>query len=213
MLLERFAVAENDECENAQVLEPAAGQVTLGSTVNALIDSKAPFCYLPISTPSVWYRLMGTGTSMHASTCHILTTFDTRIAVYEGSACTSSKCVYANSDSNVRCEHGDDASTVTWFAGGGKTYYLLVYGAPPEASGDFGLTVEQVGAPQNDLCMDAHVIDSALGLAEPGSIVDANQDMFVPFCDGQNRHTGTWFSTAGTGGRLRVSACSGSSAS
>lgn len=143
-----FALVENDECMDAILLFPSPGNITIGSTSNALVDREAPFCILPIDTPGVWYKLSGTGASMRASTCTEETNFDTRIAIYAGDGCESLKCVSANSDSTTPCDFSDDSSTVEWKTSPGQAYHILVYGAY-RASGAFGLMLEEVDVPFN----------------------------------------------------------------
>jgi hypothetical protein len=85
----------------------------------------------------VWYSLVGTGTTLTASTCTGATTYDSKISVYCGT-CTSLICIDGN----------DDAcglqSSVTWCAQAGATYLVLVHGFGGQ-SGTFELEIADSG--------------------------------------------------------------------
>ena len=205
--IDEFTVAGNDECADAPFISPSSEIVTLGSTSDALVDDLAPFCYLPIGTPGVWYRILGTGASMRVSTCTNATNFDTRIAVYGGEDCDSLRCIYANSDSGEICNTNADASAVDWKTAVGETYHILVFGAPRE-SGDFGLKLMETDTTPNDLCHDATVVDSSSAEFTFGTTDRSMPDIFAPTCgEVETKSPGNWFSMRGTGGRVAASTC------
>lgn len=86
---------------------------------------------------SVWYRVIGTGGTLEASTCNPETTFDTKIHIFEG--CGINTCIGGNDNfqSPERC------SLTQWQTESGKEYYILVHGFLT-ANGLFELTVNQV---------------------------------------------------------------------
>ena len=93
-------VPENDLCQNAiQVEIPSSTQ---GTTAYANIDNNYPDCgYISISAPGVWYRVIGNGDTLTASTCNAYTSLDTKLHVYCGD-CGSPLCVGGN-DNDYNC--------------------------------------------------------------------------------------------------------------
>jgi hypothetical protein len=129
---------ENDVCSDVHEPLPTNGTVVLGSTVNAFDDGVVPCSSMSFS-PGLWYKVVGTGTGLMASTCGSATDFDTVISVYSGS-CGDLKCV-ANNDDSDSCE-GYGHSTVDWFAEEGVVYQIRVHGYDNNR-GTFGLAVQE----------------------------------------------------------------------
>ncbi|TWT43966.1 hypothetical protein RAS1_03700 [Phycisphaerae bacterium RAS1] len=127
----------NDACGNA-VLRPVPVTV-FGSTTGATVDVELPGCGDAISSPGVWYRVIGTGTTMTAATCDPLTNYDTIVSVYCGS-CTTLSCVGSNDN------FCGQQSSVSWCSVAGANYYILVHGANGE-SGNFFLHLDESGPP------------------------------------------------------------------
>ncbi len=73
----------NDLCEDA--IPVAIPSVTAGSTLGSTIDNTFPICGInaQITTGGVWYSVIGTGTTITASTCNAAN-YDTKINVYCG---------------------------------------------------------------------------------------------------------------------------------
>jgi hypothetical protein len=85
---------------------------------------------LGASSPSVWYKIRGTGLPMTASTCDPLTSFDTQLTVLAAGRHTcqedSLQCV-AGIDQTPSCDVGDKA-VVTWHTQKDVVYHLVVHG-------------------------------------------------------------------------------------
>jgi hypothetical protein len=124
----------NDECENATLVD--VGSVTSGTTSGANIDGVAP-CLISVTAPGVWYKVIGTGTEMTASTCNSFSNYDTKISVFCGD-CGELLCINANDDS---CSSPSGLlSTVSWCSQAGAEYLILVHGYG-SATGNFELSV------------------------------------------------------------------------
>lgn len=110
----------NDLCTGATLLSIPSN--TIGNTTNATVDSNVPVCgYSQISSPGVWYRVVGNGRTLTASLCSVGTAYDTKLSVFCGS-CTQLVCIENNDDD---C---GTASEVAWCTESGRTYYILVHG-------------------------------------------------------------------------------------
>ncbi len=147
----------NDLCEDA--IRVALPSITAGTTIGATTDD-APFCGSAITSPGVWYSVIGTGHTLSADTCNGNTTYDSILTVYCGS-CPELVCVGANDDF---CE---SQSKISWCSEAGRTYFILVHGFEGD-TGDFELSVSDDGAvpnpcdrpptcerPSNDTCENA----------------------------------------------------------
>ncbi len=131
----------NDVCSNALLIQPQNGSI-IGSTENAfpsLTRNTCPDIFDDSSfiSPDVWYRVEGTGTRLTASMCGTKTTYDSQIAIFEGSDDECNQlCIAGNDDS---CDNL--GSAVEWFAEVGSTYYIRVFGRGP-ITGSFELKVD-----------------------------------------------------------------------
>jgi hypothetical protein len=195
---------ENDLCSGAIALQcgTTITGTNVGSNPNAL-----PSCVLLASGGGVWYSIVGTGSPITISTCNAATDFDTQLAVFSGS-CSGLTCVgantYDNSCSNRR------ASTVTFTAASGTTYYVYVTGTAG-ATGTFGLSVSTCAAPiPNDLCSGAIAISCGQTLS--GTTAGASTTGAPGFCGTSlNTAGGVWYSyTAATAGSIVASLCNSS---
>ena len=135
----------NDGCATASAVGVGAFVFT-----NTLATDAAPA--LPAScdegagvtiTKDLWYRFTAPiNGGMTASTCNAAT-FDTRIAVYSGSACPiSTTAVAACSDNSAACTNG--TSSAAWSASAGSTWYVRVGSAVAGTSGTATLTLSAV---------------------------------------------------------------------
>jgi hypothetical protein len=135
----------NDSCASASAVGVGAFVFT-----NTLATDAAPA--LPAScdegsgvtiTKDLWYRFTAPiNGGMTASTCNAAT-FDTRIAVYSGSACPiSTTAVAACSDNSAACTNG--TSSAAWSASAGSTWYIRVGSAVAGTSGTATLTLSAV---------------------------------------------------------------------
>ena len=81
---------ENDECSGAILLEPD-GSVYLGNSGPATVDYDydglcSAYESLDITAPGVWFKVIGTGDELIATTCHG-SEYDTKISVFRGPNC------------------------------------------------------------------------------------------------------------------------------
>jgi hypothetical protein len=191
---------ENDSCNTALGSIIVGGSPVRGTTLFATVDEGALGCFsssLSNDGPGIWYTVTGIDSYLKASTCSTLTTFDTRISIYEG-RCEALNCIAGNDDDD---ECGD-ASSVIWYAAEGEVYYILVHGAE---QGDFALEVTVV---ENNSCLTSQPIfiqgDSNTVFGRR-SVSEA----FLDDCSGEvaTNQIGAWFSVSGTGGPIRLDGC------
>lgn len=152
---------KNDTCDQAYYIP--VNQVTDGFTTRATIDTP-PVCHEQnVTAPGVWYKVIGTGSTITATTCGDAD-FDTKISVYCG-GCLNPLCIDANDDSDDQCglPYVSRESTVQWCSAPGQVYHVLVHGFNDEV-GSFGLDVTADStlcgltlncAPPNDTCSGA----------------------------------------------------------
>jgi hypothetical protein len=127
----------NDSCGNAELLSLPGFAV--GNVTDAM-PSDAPACDdVPVTTPGRWYRLVGTGTAVTATTCSDFTEFDTRISVFSG-PCDDLQCAVANDDD---CDFGGH-STVRWCSEPDVEYRVFMHGS--DVAGGFHLSAFADGA-------------------------------------------------------------------
>jgi hypothetical protein len=117
-------VPANDDCANAT--EVSVPSSTLGNTLSAGWDD-APVCFTAILSPGVWYKLLGTGNEMTASTCNDNTDYDTRLNIYSGT-CGQLECVAGNDNNCGLPVPHNGGSSVTFCTVQGVEYYILVQG-------------------------------------------------------------------------------------
>lgn len=129
----------NDFCDSPRAV--TVPSTTVGYTRFATRDEFSS-CGLPISGPGVWYRVVGNGRRITASTCSPTTNFDTRLHVYCQTCTTGNMtCVASNEDGPEACQV---ASEVTWCSASGAVYSILVSGYENQ-TGDFALTLSDDG--------------------------------------------------------------------
>jgi len=135
-------IVSADLCEQAQLL-PVPSQA-IGSTLEATVDG-APFCFVSNDGPGVWYRVLGTGNTMIASTCSEFNSNpDTKISVY-CAGCSNLNCVAGNDDNCTG--YLQLLSTVSWCSERGTEYLILVHDyAASSGGGNFTLNVWDNGA-------------------------------------------------------------------
>ena len=108
----------NSECEEAIELVIDAEAPVLGTTAGAT-EEDSDFCGVEITSPAVWYTVVGDGRSLNATLCDDNTTYDSKISVFTGPC------------GNIDCVGGDDdycelRSSFTWEAEDSVRYYILV---------------------------------------------------------------------------------------
>ncbi len=133
-----ISVPDNDLCQDA-IGPLSVPSITQGTTDFATVDTDAPFCGTSVTSPGVWYTVVGTGTTMTASLCTGATTYDAKLSVYCGT-CGSLVCIDGNDD------FCGLQSQVSWCSQLGATYYILVHGFGG-ATGPFELELTEDGVP------------------------------------------------------------------
>jgi hypothetical protein len=134
----------NDFCQDAILLEVPSE--VFGTTLEAMPDTQFYPCGTSIDSPGVWYKVIGTGNTMTATTCNpYFFTYDTKITVFCGGCSTEPYMCIGGNDDN--CLEGNGLlSTVTWCSQAGAEYLILVHGFGGQ-SGDFLLRVFDDGVP------------------------------------------------------------------
>jgi hypothetical protein len=141
--------------------------LTTGTNVLATHDPEVP-CHLVMDYPysGVWYKIIGTGQQITATTCHETTLFDSKLFVYcaADDQCANLWCVAFDDDDCT----GDNiyASTVSWCSELDKPYYVVVAGYNAQTTqGEFGLNVTLGGScsapPSCDIVTGACCVDSS----------------------------------------------------
>ncbi|MCA9245120.1 MAG: hypothetical protein KDA32_14270, partial [Phycisphaerales bacterium] len=154
----------NDDCSGATAL--AVPSMVMGSTALATDEANnVGTCGTTISAPGVWHTVVGTGTTIEATTCFAETDYDTKINVYTGD-CNNLVCVGGNDDSfgDVDCNFPRGIglpSKFSWCSSTGVTYYILVQGFSG-AVGNYKLMVSDDGLPCLGACClgDGNCVDN-----------------------------------------------------
>lgn len=162
----------NDACATPYALPSCTGgtQIVDGTTTGSTVDAEYSNCGAGGSNTTergVWYTYAGDDNQVTITTCATtaLTTYDTRLTVYEGS-CGAFTCVAGNDDMSPACPGASFRSSVTFNAFSGTTYYVFVHGFQSgvglSATGNFRLTLNCsplcLPIPGNDLCAGATAI-------------------------------------------------------
>ncbi|UCG33653.1 MAG: choice-of-anchor J domain-containing protein, partial [Phycisphaerales bacterium] len=131
-----------DFCEDA--IPVGVPSVTFGTTQGATTDSgyPSPCGSASITSPGVWYSVIGTGNTMTADLCNGTATYDSKLTVYCW-GCDATVCVDGNDD------YCGLQSQVTWCSQPGAEYLILVHGYGG-ATGVFELTITDDGVPCTD---------------------------------------------------------------
>jgi hypothetical protein len=122
-----------DSCENAvgpiTKAEFARGSTSIGATL------EVPSCGAAsnVTTPAVWYTVIGDGGNITLSTCNKETDFDSQISVFTGS-CDQLTCVDGNANA---C---GSQSRLEFQSIRNQTYHVLVHGFG-DSSGKFDLQI------------------------------------------------------------------------
>jgi len=126
---------DNDSCGGAINLD-ACGDIVVGSTINASVETVPECNDVPSTSPGVWYVMSVDASSFYSlSTCNN-TNFDSKISIYSGT-CGNLTCLDANDDGD-NCA---DGSSEIEFTGIDGDLYVLVHGFGSE-EGNFTLTAE-----------------------------------------------------------------------
>lgn len=128
----------NDDCAGA--IPMSIGETVSGDTTGSTLDA-VDFCGTSVTTPGIWYTVVGDGNTLTASTCD-QADYDTKISVYCG-GCDDLVCVTGNDD-GAGCS--GFTSETSWCSQFGETYYILVHGFGGQ-TGTFDLTVSTDSTP------------------------------------------------------------------
>jgi hypothetical protein len=131
----------NDECSAAEPI--ACGQSLSGTTLDATTSgAPATLCngFLNNTSGGVWYVANDLCGSVTASLCTTTPTWNSKLAVYQGS-CGSLVCVTTNDD------FCGSLSEVSWTADVNETYYLYVLGFGAADEGVFTLSLACTNTP------------------------------------------------------------------
>ncbi|CAB9524294.1 PKD (Partial), partial [Seminavis robusta] len=134
----------NQDPEKAYDISP--GDMVVGTTFQAIHpwDGDSTNCGgrhgLIGESPSVWYRVQGTGGTLRASTCNPQTEddFNSVLHIFEGST-DINRCFAGNDD----LASPDRCAQIDWPSSAGQTYYILVHGRLGD-QGLFELSVDSV---------------------------------------------------------------------
>ncbi len=134
------AAPTNNSCATALAISTLPYNAPANTGTYRSLTELTPYCGTsPVNGNTLWYKVVGNGTTYTANTCGAATNFDTIINVYClsgtascGTSNTNLLCV-ANNDSGPAACVGDggantDASQVSWTATTGTTYYIAVFG-------------------------------------------------------------------------------------
>lgn len=201
-----FETERNNRCERASLITTAMfGDIIQGSTFASTLDVDVPNCASYVSeAPGIWYRVVGTGRLLRASTCDPSTNFDTQITVYTtgmSSDCQALACI-STDDNSCGVQ-----SSVSWSTFSGMTYYILVHGRLESSVGQFALILEEYEPlVPNDFC-NAAVVPPVNGTVVVGTTDGATFDNTATCADVPNVAPGVWYMVQGTGTLLTASLC------
>ena len=198
----------NDACDDS-IGPLAVGSLIDGSTYGATSDTIARCGNTTNQTiPGVWYSVVGTGSTIKASTCSgyekFDEAFDSQISVFRGDDCGMLECVVEGGDDQA--EDCNGAASVVWDSVVSELYRVLVHGTEATPSGRFVLSIRET--PSNDFCDNASPL--TIGSISSGT-TSGGSDEGLPFCglaDNQSS-SGVWYTVVGRGGSLLASTCTG----
>ena len=202
------AIPANNSCANATTISLPYNAPANTNTYRSSTEL-TPYCGTsPVNASTLWYKVVGNGTTYTANTCGAATDFDTIINVY----CLSGTALCGTANSNLLCVANNDSgpaacagnggpnadpSQVSWTATSGVTYYLAVFGyfAGNSPIGALDFHVESDGVPAaavscvSDRCpVDLNAIT---GVSEPDTCtLETNNACNAPSV--QTFALGTW---------------------
>jgi len=207
-----FPKVINDDCGTAVTLPAAAEAIVTGTTVGARPESDLPSSETcGIESAGVWFKVVGTGSNMKATTCMPGTDHPTQVHVFAGS-CDSLSCISVEANNYAVCSDfaiATNTATVNWETEEGAEYFILV-GSRDGSVGNFELKVTEFEPIPTDTCETAYKLftgDELLPVT--GSTEDATNDFPYgeEYCGLPLDTAGVWYTIVGTGGGLSVSTC------
>lgn len=184
----------NDDCANA-ILIPCNWSET-GELINSTFDAGVTSCDAtnPISTPGVWYRLLGNGGQVTVETCSG-DPQDTKLHIFTGD-CGNLQCLTQNDD-GCPGSPGPLLSNVSFTTVANQSYYILVslFSGTAATNIPFTLATSCADCPNglavNDECADAIALTS--GVQATGSLCCSNSDDEMSPWDGFSTQYGIWY--------------------
>eukprot|EP00934_Nitzschia_sp_Nitz4_P002455 Nitzschia sp. Nitz4//scaffold99_size76975//65797//67091//NITZ4_005584-RA/size76975-snap-gene-0.8-mRNA-1//-1//CDS//3329560874//2445//frame0 len=201
-------------CEGAAGPRPVSGVSSPGTTVSMSVVENVTDCGVATDSRGVWWKVVGTGEIIRASTCDSRTTIKTKISVFSGS-CDALECVVGTSRPDYECdvlsrgengEWGTLATSVDFQSVEGQMYYFLVQDTGTE--GEAWLKFTHPTFPQNNDCIDSiGPIPRDLTRIEATSVDAAISDIDAGYCGASSYYPGIWYQFFGTGGEVSIMAC------
>jgi hypothetical protein len=114
----------NDVCGRSTFL--AVNGASIVRDNSQATDNIAPLCDVVAPSRGLWFRVVGTGTTLTATTCLPGADFDTSLQVFCN--CETLGCV-ADNDDDVACGLGGTRSTVSWCTDPDQIYFVHVGGS------------------------------------------------------------------------------------
>jgi len=206
-----------DEKKTIGLLELTSG----GQFIEAEVS-----CGYEFEGVGAWYYMVGDGSVVSASTCSSILSFDSSVSIFSGS-CGNLVCIgwngasFEGSSDSLECIDSSIfyGREVRWRTGVGEIYYILVQGigsSPKPLTGNIFLSIASVGAPENDLCMNAQTINLADNFQVTGFTNLASQDQSIgritsgddgSTCDSISSGGDLWYRVVGEGSVLQASTC------
>lgn len=190
------------QCDEAISVEVDSESYAFGSTVGLNYTNSTPGdrCNSLSGSAGVYYKVLGTGADLTASTCMEVTNFATIVSVFSGN-CETQECV----DELTVATCDGTRSISSWSSVEGLTYYMYIHGATDDDSGRFALSVKQGGIQvANDFCSTAEEV--SIGSTVSGSTANATVDA-VDLCGTEQTAPGVWYKFQGDGSSLTASLC------
>lgn len=134
-------IPSNDNCTNAiSITLPYTSAVT--SNVGSTDDVPTSTTSCGTQGSNLWYKVVGNNTNYTATTCNTSTNFDTEVRVYTGACSSLNSMTEVVCNDDAPCASNSLASSVSWCAATGTTYYISVgYYASGVGTGNYVLSV------------------------------------------------------------------------
>ena len=143
------------------------------TTTLLLFGNSSELLFGNITSPTVWYTVMGNGEITQFS---VFADYDAWISIYEGDSCDMLECTNTNDDSPLG---GNASSVIAQPLEDGVMYYINVHGYET-AYGDFSIESEVLQPAGNDECSAAEMLE--LDTTVSSNTLAATGDPGLPFC-------------------------------
>lgn len=142
----------NDLCINAETLS-CGSTVTVSTHLATAVGSPNLFCGVQsnLSDRGIWYKIIGNGQKITATTCNNTTGFDTGLQILTGS-CGNFTCIAGN-DNDTSCISNSLKSTISFCSIVGETYYIFLFGSSG-STGTVQLSISCSTPPPVIYCLD-----------------------------------------------------------